>query len=153
DLEQVAKELQEIIDTIQRDPSAYIKVKSEKQGWELGKELAADVHKKVKEGTATSIGTDVGEIVGRELFEILLFWILEVTTGGAGEGVRGGMAMGERAAQGSTKLGRVAQWLEKTLEDMPALRNLVRKIVGRRAAARAGARAGAAGADEAAAAA
>lgn len=128
--QETARAVKEIIADIQARPTVYIGT-SHSSGLVLGQELAAHVEAEAERQSAPELGKTFGNIVGRVLFEIILFLVLAAVTGGSGEGPRAAMAAGQ-AAKGSGRFARLITKLMDALEEMPAIRNLIRKVLPRR---------------------
>jgi hypothetical protein len=128
--QETARAVAEIITDIQARPTVYIAT-SQSSGLVLGLELAAYVEAEAERQSAQELGKTYGNIVGRVLFEIIVFLVLAAVTGGSGEGARAGMAAGQ-AAKGSGRFARLFKKLMDVLEEMPAIKNLIKKVVPRR---------------------
>lgn len=115
-----------LIQEISAKPMLYVS-KSRSAGVVLGAELAAHINTGAREKSASQLGTFFGEIVGRVLFEILIFVVLAAISGGGGEVARGGLALGE-AAEGSKTYAGLLKRLMEVLEEMPAIRKLVAEL-------------------------
>lgn len=124
--QQTANLVASVIREISSKPMLYVS-KSRSSGVLLGGELAAYINKDAKEKSASQLGVFVGEIVGRVLFEILIFIILAAISGGTGEAARGGLAIGE-VAEGSKTYAGLLKKLMEVLEEMPAIRKLVAEL-------------------------
>ena len=123
---QVAGLVVDLINEISSRPALYIS-KSRASGGVLGGELAVYVNTSAKDKSAPELGKFFGEIVGRVLFEILIFIVMAAISGGGGEAARGGLALGE-VVQGSRTYGGLLKKLMEVLEEMPAIRKLVAEL-------------------------
>jgi hypothetical protein len=115
-----------ILNEIKNRPMLYIS-SSRSSGVVLGSELAVYINVSARNSSASQLGVFTGEIVGRVLFEIIIFIVMAMVTGGAGEAARGGLALGEGAEGAKTYAGLLKKLME-VLEEMPAIRKLIAEL-------------------------
>src|SRR5262249_1951074 len=97
---QMAAKLLAIIREIQARPMAYI-AKSQYAGALIGREVAGAIATRIETASAEELGKDVGTLVGRVMFEIIVAVVLAACTGGTGEAARGATLVAEAGEEGA----------------------------------------------------
>src|SRR5262249_44740065 len=120
--QQMAAKLLAIIREIQARPMAYI-AKSQYAGALIGREVAGAIATRIETASAEELGKDVGTLVGRVMFEIIVAVVLAACTGGTGEAARGATLVAEAGEEGA-EMARLVKTLGEGLEEAPALRRL-----------------------------